>query len=164
MRRVLTGFTAVIALFGAIAAVVVVDHRRDARPTVGDVVDDLAPRPWSTTRMPAVLPDLSARGWRAMGARVDALGGRRVVTGKYRHGDETLTISRLADTDGLADGAGTWARHVGDVELRWLEGASRLTVRVVAGGHQTVLTGAPGSDALRREMTHVAAALVRAAA
>jgi hypothetical protein len=162
--RRLASLVSALLLLGALAgAVGFVQHRRHERLTVADVVSDVAPRMWTTRRLPVGLPTLRDRGWRPMGSRADTREGRHLVTAKYWHGDETLTISRLDDTDGLDDGGGVVVRRVGDVELSWLEGAPRLTARVVVGSHQTVLTGGAPSESLRREMTHIAAALAAAA-
>ncbi|MCW2994658.1 MAG: hypothetical protein JWQ18_2153 [Conexibacter sp.] len=145
-----------IALAVLIAAVAVMAHVQHARHVRAKVVD--AARRGSTTHArPAMLPDFSARGWRAVGGRTDVIGGRTVLSAEYRRGRTLVTYSRMADTKGLNDGpAGGIVRRWGRLELTWQQ-LPILSARTVVGGHQVVLTGTPASEGLRRELTRLAA-------
>jgi hypothetical protein len=146
---------AALVLIGLGAVVAVVQHHRHVRPTASKVLVAAA-RPVTARTLPAGLPDFSARGWRAVGGRSDEIGGRKVVTARYRRGRETVTYSRMADTKGLDDDRGGIVRHWGALEISW-ENHPGLAARTVRGGHQVVLSGTPESESLRREMTRLAA-------
>lgn len=136
-------------------------HVASDGPTATTIAD-VAGRGAQTRTLPEGLPDLSARGWHALGGRRDDVGGRGVLSAQYAQDDKTITIARMADTDGLSEEPGTSVERVsGDLQLSWSGPSDRLQARLPLHGHQTVLTGEPASESLRRELTRIAAAMGR---
>jgi hypothetical protein len=150
--RVLIASVVLIALAIVVGVVL---HQRHVRPTVSKVLT-AASRPVTTRALPEDLPDFSERGWYVVGGRSDEIGGRTVVTARYRRGRDTVTYSRMADEKGLHDDHGATVRTSGGVEMSW-ENTPGLAARTLNGEHQVVMSGSPASQSLRREMTLLAA-------
>jgi anti-sigma factor RsiW len=167
---------AALALAVVALAVVVQQHRaqRATVPKISALVAEGAVDPPARVRSRRVdglgFPDFSALGWTVTGGRADVVGGRGTGTAYYRRagGHATVTYTVLSGTKNLNDANPTWVREHegprGKVALNWQSGPglveppSVLVVRFVRRGHPVVLTGRPASEALRREMTDLAAA------
>ncbi|WP_445152297.1 hypothetical protein [Baekduia sp. Peel2402] len=129
-------------------------HQRSIR-TDAIQVADAAIRPVESPTPPPGLPDFTPRRWHAVGGRIDTLGGRRVASATWTRGGRTVTFSRMADTDGLNDPMGSQVTTWGDLNVAWHNQRGQLRARTVLDGHQTVLTGTPASESLRRELMHL---------
>lgn len=129
-------------------------HQRSIRADVTKVAD-AAIRPVESPTPPSGLPDFSSRRWHVVGGRIDTLGGRRVMSATWTRGRQTVTFSRMADTKGLNDPMGSQVATWGALNVAWQSVPGQLRARTVLGGHQTVLTGTPASESLRRELLHL---------
>jgi hypothetical protein len=128
-------------------------HQHAAGPTI-DRVADAAIRPVEARTPPPGLPSLAARGWRTIGGRSDRIGGRAVASATYRDGARTITLSRMADTDGLGFDGGQ-LRKWGLLNVTWTDVGGQLRGHAVVDGHHLVVTGTPASTAIRRELMHL---------
>jgi hypothetical protein len=159
---------ALLIAFGV--AVAGIQHHRATRATVGKVSAAanqgvvVPPGRALARRVDGVgFPDWSARGWAVAGGRADVVGGRMASTVSYRRGQRTITYTLVAGSANVNDGTAVWVRDRETrglkLELNWQNGPHRtLIARVVPeGGHVFIVTGRPASEALRREMTHLAA-------
>jgi hypothetical protein len=126
-------------------------HQRDTRPSI-DRIADAAIRPVEGPVVPSGLPRLHARGWRSVGGREDRIGGRSVDSATYRSGARTMTLSRMADTDGLGFDPNVSIRKWGLLNVTFTDRGGQLRGHAVIDGHHVVVTGTPSSAPMRREL------------
>lgn len=94
-------------------------------------------------------PNWSWIGWRAVGQRVDRLGGQKAVTVYYQHGAIRIAYTILAAP--ALRWPGTQTQLINQVKLQSFGSGKRIVVTWRRDGHTCVLSGAGvGTQALAK--------------
>jgi hypothetical protein len=106
-----------------------------------------APRALVAAGTTIVFPHWSARGWPSVGARSDALGGRRVTTEFYRSYEAGVLGYAIVSGPPLRWGGGGHVVGVGRADYTVMSAAGAQVVTWVQAGHTCVLASRTASAA-----------------